>query len=202
MRRADLTAVLVTGGTSLLPAVRSLLLELFGDRVRWERPFDAIALGACCGIVAPILQHDYAIESYSAVRREYEFRPLLRQGTEYPTPRAAARLWAKGTHDGMTRIGIRIFEVSQVARRGLDQVLVDAEGALVDISRVPTDRLHVCLNRENPTFIVADPPVLLARDAQRFLCSFRVDAQRRLLVTVVDRLAGRALLEDHPVVRL
>ncbi len=61
---------------------------------------------------------------------------------------------------------------------------------------------YICLNRDNPTFIVADPPVLLERDAERFLCSFWVDASRRLLVSVEDRLTNKLLFEDHPVVRL
>jgi hypothetical protein len=65
---------------------------------------------------------------------------------------------------------------------------------------------------------LADPPYDQKRDAQRFFCSFHVDAQRRLLVTVVDKfyntpefvrqnpqfshLGGKPLFVDHPVVRL
>ncbi|HNT87735.1 MAG TPA: Hsp70 family protein, partial [Candidatus Hydrogenedentes bacterium] len=39
MRRADVTRVLVTGGTSLAPPVRRLLVEMFGERVFQDRPF-------------------------------------------------------------------------------------------------------------------------------------------------------------------
>ena len=48
----------------------------------------------------------------------------------------------------------------------------------------------------------AEPPVDLDRDEKRFLCSFTVDGQRRLLVTVSDQLNDRELLREHPVVRL
>lgn len=202
VRRADISRVVVTGGSSLLPPIRRSLEDGFGAKIEWENPFDAVVRGACRGLVAPILQHDYAIESYDRERKDYEFRPLFAAGTEYPTRPDAVRLWAKGSYDGMTRIGIRIFEVSRMDRRTLDISLVDEGGALLDASRVASRYHHVCLNRNNPTFIVADPPVDLQRDRQRFLCSFRVDGTRRLLVTVRDGRSGRTLLEDHPVVRL
>ncbi len=202
MRRRDITGVVVTGGTSLIPAVRRCLTETFPGTVSFESPFDAVVRGACRGLVVPLLAHDYAIESFSRARGEFEFKPLVRTGTEYPMRRGAVRFWAKGSYDGMTRIGIKVFEVSQMPRRALEVALVDFTGAFQDASRVSTDFQYICLNRDNPTFIVADPPVQLKRDAERFLCSFWVDAGRRLLVSVEDRLTGRALFEDHPVVRL
>lgn len=202
LRRDAITTVVLTGGTSLVPCIQEMLEESFGERVRPERPFDAVVRGAGRGLVSPILQHDYAIESYNRERGEFEFRPLFARGTEYPTPAGGVKLWARGAHDGMTRIGIQIFEVSTVERRGLEVSLVDEAGALRDESRVRTDREHLCLNRDNPTFILADPPVNLERDARRFLCTFRIDERRRLCVTVDDRLAGRNLLTDRPVVQL
>ncbi len=202
VRRDDVVKVLVTGGTSLVPCVRRLLIDAFDGRAVLGNPFDAVVRGACRGVVVPILQHDYAIESYNAQRRDYEFKPMFSTGTEYPTGPDAVRLWARGSYDGMTRIGLKIFEVSRMKPRRATIDLVDADGVLNDDSHVVTEFGHFCLNRENPTFIVADPPVSLPRDAQRFLCSFQVDGHRRLLVTVLDNLSGKTLLEEHPVVRL
>jgi molecular chaperone DnaK len=202
MRRRDITAVVVTGGTSLIPAVRRYLTGTFPGKVSYESPFDAVVRGACRGYVVPILAHDYAIESFNRTSGEFEFKPLLTTGTEYPTPTGAVRFWAKGSYDGMTRIGIKIFEVSRMPRRTFDVALVDASGAIHDTSRVSTGFHYICLNRDNPTFVVADPPVRLERDARRFLCSFSVDSGRRLLVSVEDRLTNRLLMKEHPVVRL
>ena len=202
VRRDDISRVFVTGGTSLIPGVRRYLQEAFGSRLGIENPFDAVVRGACQGIVVPILQHDYAIESFNRSTRDYEFKPLFRVGTSYPTPANAVRFWARGSYNGMTRIGIKIFEVSQMKRRSLDVSLVDWEGALRDTSQVNTENHYICLNRESLTFIIADPPVDLDRDEKRFLCSFTVDGQRRLLVTVSDQLNDRELLREYPVVRL
>lgn len=189
-----------------MPSVRDLLEKSFAGRVDYQNPFDAVARGACVGVVVPILQHDYSIESYNRERKAFEFKPLFGSGTEYPTAATegdgAKRVWVKGSYDGMTRIGLQIYEVSRLRRRALDVAMVDAEGVLRDDSRVASDFSYICLNRDNPTFIVADPPVNLARDQKRFLCSFAVDGQRCLVVTVLDNLSGKKLLHDHPVVRL
>jgi molecular chaperone DnaK (HSP70) len=203
MRRSDVTRVLVTGGTSLIPVVRRHLEAEFGSLIEYDHPFDSVARGACRGIVFPALQHDYAIESFNPERKQYEFKPLFRIGTEYPTPRAdAVRKWIGGNHSGQTRIGLKVFEVSQVKRRNLEVSIVDAQGALCDTSKVATDCQYVCLNPDNPTFIPVDPPFDKERDRQRFAASFSVDGNRRLLVTATDHLTGKDVLRDHPVVRL
>jgi molecular chaperone DnaK (HSP70) len=208
LRREGLTRVLVTGGTSLVPCVGKLLAEQFDGKVEYQSPFDAVARGGCRGAdgIVPILQHDYAIESYSREKKAYEFAPLFKIGTEFPTPHEneedKVRLWARGSYDGMTRIGIKIFEVSRMKKRGLEVSMVDGQGAIREETRVASEFSHVCLNQGNPTFILADPPVNLQRDGQRFLCSFWVDGHRRLLVTAIDNMTGKPLLRDHPVVRL
>jgi molecular chaperone DnaK len=202
MRRVEITRVLVTGGTSLVPAVRQLLEENFGAAVEYDHPFDCVARGACRGIVDPILQHDYAIESYSRERKSYEFNPLFKIGTEYPTPPEALRFWSNGSCSGQTKIGLKIFEVSRMKRRTLDASIVDAKGALRDDSRVASEFEYICLNPDNPTFIPANPPVNLERDKKRFLCSFSIDGNRRLVVTVLDNISNKTLLKEHPVVRL
>ena len=201
MRRDDLVKVVVTGGTSLVPCVRKYLAETFAGRAVLTNPFDAVVRGACQGIVAPILQHDYAIESYHRDRKEYEFKPLFPIGTEYPTEHPK-KLWLRGAYAGQTRIGLGIFEVSRMKRRQQTGSLFGEDGALKEDTRVQTDHAHICLNPDNPTFVLCDPPANLERDKERFLAAFRVDGNRVLRVTVDDNLTGKPVLNDHPVVRL
>ena len=202
VRRSDVTRVLVTGGTSLVPAARRILDESFHEKVEYDHPFDCVVRGACRGIVSPLLQHDYAIENYNRERQQLEFKPLFRIGTEFPTPPDAIRFWSNGSTDGQTRVGLLVYEVSRMKRRTVGQSMVDAEGRIQTAARVTTDYEHICLNPDNPTFIAADPPINRERDKQRFLCSFEIDGHRRLLVTVTDHLNGRSVLVKHPVVRL
>jgi molecular chaperone DnaK (HSP70) len=202
MRRSDVTRVLVTGGTSLVPAVRRIIEESFHEKVEYDHPFDGVVRGACRGVVAPVLQHDYSIESYNTERRQFEFKPLFKIGTEFPTAPDVVRYWSNGSIDGQTRVGLLIYEVSRMKRRAVEEALVDAEGRIQTAARVNTDYEHICLNPDNPTFIAADPPINRARDKQRFLCTFSIDGHRRLLVTATDNLTGKPVLVKHPVVRL
>jgi molecular chaperone DnaK (HSP70) len=202
LRRADVTRVLVTGGTSLVPAARRILDDLFHGRVEYDQPFDCVVRGACRGVVAPVLQHDYAIESYHREAKRYDFKPLFAIGTDYPTRPDAIRFWCNGSTDGQTRVGLLVYEVSRMKRARVDEAMVDAEGRIRSSPRVTTDYAHLCLNPDNPTFIAVDPPINRERDKQRILCSFEIDGNRRLLVTAVDNLNGKTLLQKHPVVRL
>ena len=202
MRRSDVAAVMVTGGASLAPAVRLLLEQAFPDKVVFDHPFDCVVRGACRGLVMPILQHDYAIESYNRDKRQYEFKELFKIGAEYPTPAQAVRFWCTGSTDGQTRVGLLIYEVSRMQKRRLEEALVDELGRIRQSKNVTTDYEHLCLNPDNPTFIAADPAISRERDKRRFLCSFEIDGNRRLLVTAVDQLTGRTVLVKHPVVRL
>lgn len=202
MRRSEVAAVMATGGCSLAPAVRLLLEQTFGDKVVFDHPFDCVVRGACRGLVMPILQHDYAIESYNREKRQYEFKELFKIGTEYPTPGEVVRYWCNGSADGQTRVGLLIYEVSRMQKRRLEEALVDEQGRIRQCGKVTTDYDHICLNPDNPTFIAADPPINRERDKKRFLCSFEIDGNRRLLVTVVDQIDGKVVMAKHPVVRL
>jgi hypothetical protein len=202
MRRSELTRVVATGGTSLVPAVRKLLGELFDGKIEFDHPFDSVVRGACRGIVAPVLQHDYAIESYHRESQRFEFKPLFKIGTEFPTPPDAVRFWCNGSTEGQTRVGLLIYEVSRMKRRALDQSMVDDAGRIRQAVRVASEYEHICLNPENPSFIAIEPGIRRERDKQRILCSFEVDGNRRLLVTATDTLTGKTLLAKHPVVRL
>ena len=203
LRRSEIAAVMVTGGTSLVPAVRSILGQAFGEKVVFGHPFDCVVRGAACrGEVMPVLQHDYAVESYHGEKKLYEFKELFKIGVEYPTEPDAVRFWCNGSTDGMTRVGLLVYEVSRMQKRRIDEAMVDEQGRIRQSGNVITDYDHLCLNSDNPTFITADPPISRERDRRRFLCSFGIDGNRRLLVTVVDQLNGKTVLAGHPVVRL
>ena len=205
IRRSDIAKVLVTGGTSLVPSVRALLDARFPGRVEYANPFDAVARGACQGLVTPILAHDYAIASYNEKSGQTEFVTLFKTGTEFPTD-YEVRLWATIAFDGQTRLAPLIYEVSQLKRRLQDGILYDEKGnPLPQLAlKIATEFIHQCLNDANRVYIIPKPPVVKARDQKRFRCRFRIDEKRRLLLTVEDHHpeVGREILTDQVVVRL
>lgn len=90
---ADLDAVLLTGGSTLLPGVRELFEKRFGaSRVHYWEPFEAVVKGAAIFgagyYVDQIIHHDYAIRVYSDSAQCTEYELLIKRGTPYPTPEA------------------------------------------------------------------------------------------------------------------
>ncbi len=88
---SDIDAVLLVGGSTLLPGVRDLYEKLFGaQRVHYWEPFEAVVKGAAIYgagyYVDQIIHHDYSIRVYNDQAQRPEYELLVRRGTPYPTP--------------------------------------------------------------------------------------------------------------------
>ncbi|MBI5366731.1 MAG: Hsp70 family protein [Planctomycetes bacterium] len=210
-------SVFLVGGSSLIPCVQQTLRRIFGaERVRLERPLDAVARGAAAFVagveVFDHIQHDYAIRWANPQRAAYEFRTLVTRGTPYPTREPVARMTVKATVEGQTRLGLAIFELAERGRGGggrggpgtaAVELIFDPSGAarLVEVSPAEEEeRAHFWMNERNPTFLAADPPA--RRGEARFEVEFSVDANKQLLVTARELPQGRLVLRDQPVVKL
>ncbi len=207
----DIKAVLMVGGSSQIPSVQRALRRIFGrERVMLNRPLDAIARGAAA-FVAGVdfydhIQHDYAIRHVSREKAGYDYRLLVPRGTPYPTPDPVARLTVKATYDGQTRLGIAIFELSEARRLQPEQrleLVFDPSGSARLRQLTPEEeeqRSRFWMNEGNPTFLQAEPA---AEEGQAcFDVEFRVDENKRLVVTARDIRSERTVLRDFPVVRL
>jgi molecular chaperone DnaK (HSP70) len=203
--------VLMVGGSSLIPSVQRALQRRFGrERVRLNRPLDAVARGAAA-FVAGVdfydhVQHDYAIRSVDFQKGEYDYRRIVRRGTPYPTRQPVARLTLKATHDGQTQLGLAIFELGERRRRSADppvELVFDPTGAARVMEVTPDEeerRSYFWVNEQSPTFLPADPPA--KQGEARFEVEFGIDGNKRLLVTARDLRTGRLTHRDHPVIRL
>jgi len=204
-------AVLLVGGTSMVPSVQRTVQRIFGrDRVMLNRPLDAVARGAAA-FVAGVdfhdhIQHDYAVRFVDPKKNDYDYRPIISRGTPYPTREPLARMTVKASHDGQTELGLAIFELGERRAGGAApamELVFDPAGA-ARITRVSSDdedrRTHFWINEHSPTFLHADPP---ARQGEpRFDVEFGIDGNKRLLVTVRDLKRKQTILRDHPVVKL
>src|SRR5262249_13456580 len=111
-------AVLMVGGSSLIPSVQQTVQRIFGrERVMLKRPLDAVARGAAAFVAAvdfyDQIQHDYAFRYVDPKKGDYEYRPIVARGTAYPTTEPLARMTIKASHDGQTHLGIAIFELGE-----------------------------------------------------------------------------------------
>jgi molecular chaperone DnaK (HSP70) len=204
-------AVLMVGGSSLVPAVQRAVQRMFGrERVLLSRPLDAVARGAAA-FVAGVdfydhIQHDYAIRFVNPRKGDYDYRPLVKRGTPYPTAEPVARLTVKATYDGQPQLGIAIYELGERRAGGADgpvELVFDPSGAARVVSVTPDEedrRTYFWINEQTPTFLVADPP---ARQGEaRFEVEFGIDGNKRLLITARDLATGRVTHRDYPVVKL
>jgi molecular chaperone DnaK (HSP70) len=204
-------AALMVGGSSQIPAVQRALRQFFGrERVKFDRPLDAVARGAAA-FVAGVdffdhIQHDYAIRYINAEKSKYDYRILVKRGTAYPTPDPVARLSVKASYDDQKQLGIAIYELGEQRQRTSGQpveLVFDPSGAariLALSAHEQEKRSLFWMNENNQTFLTADPPA--QRGEARFEVEFLIDENKRLTLTARDLKTGRLTHKDYPVVKL
>lgn len=206
----DVTDVLMTGGSALLPGIYPMLEQRFGrDRVRAWQPMDAVALGACAFAAERVTQadfivHDYAFVTHDPKTHEREYTVIVPRGTRIPTKpdfwrRQLVPTCALGEPERTFRL-----VVCEIGRRngGGPELMWDAGGNLHRLGGEGDDRLVVPLNESDPALGFLEPPHS-PRDRQpRLEITFAVDTDRWLSATVLDLRTRRYLMREEPVVRL
>jgi molecular chaperone DnaK len=206
--QSDIQDVLLVGGSTLLPGVRTLLADEFGpERLRDWLPFEAVAHGACAfgaGYrVQDFIYHDYALRVYNRETQQYEYPILIPKGTPYPTsPNFVERYFAPAQTRGEPQLEFEllIWEIGQ-ASGPQRQIVWRPDGTLQIVDTPNPDQpTMVCLNEANPTLGRLRPPG--EGTAPRLRIAFSVSADRWLCVTVHDLLRQVDLMVQQPVVRL
>ncbi|NLG99014.1 MAG: Hsp70 family protein [Chloroflexi bacterium] len=207
----SIQSVLMVGGSSQIPSVQRTLRQMFGrERVRFNRPLDAVARGAAA-FVAGVdffdhIQHDYAIRYVNPSKGTYDYRTIIKRGTTYPTREPVAKLAIKASYDDQKHLGIAIYELSEQRQRASTQpveLVFDPSGAARITRLTPDDqekRAMFWMNENNQTFLTADPPA--RRGEARFEVEFSIDENKRLTITARDIKTGRLTHKDYPVVKL
>ncbi len=205
--------VLLVGGSSLLPGIFSRFEEHYGrGRVRSFQPFEAVALGAAAlgaGQVraADFVVHDYALVAHDLATGEPRYEVVVPRGTPVPSK---PDVWKKqlvptcplGVPEELFRLVIAELgpDHTEACRVGFDQ-----DGILRRVggtSNAAEARLAVHLNESDPTLGRLDPPHQPGDRAPRLDVSFAVNADRWLVVTVVDLRTNARLLDRKPVVKV
>ncbi|GAA1778521.1 Hsp70 family protein [Luedemannella helvata] len=153
--------VFLVGGTSLIPAVQDVVYMQFPrDRVRIERPLEAVAAGAA-GIAGGYelhdhIQHDYAIRHVNRDTGVYEFESLIPAGTPDPTPTPIGTITIRAVRDGQKNLGLAIYERAHATYRDASadlEVMFDANGgarAVTVTSQQQQERSSLWLNEDSP----------------------------------------------------
>ncbi len=211
VREEEIEAVLLVGGSTLIPSVRTFIEDRFGaDRVLAGNPFAAVARGAAAfgagARVADVLQHDYGVlvarpttwdaGGYIEVPGDDNrcVQVLFAQGEVCPTE-PVVRCYQTGAMGGeQRRFHVSIYEV---ARDGSLSLVINPETGLPEEQREM--RLRP-LNIDDPTICALDPPS--TRAERRVEITYRVDEARWLRIDVRDLRTGEILAQNRAVVQL
>lgn len=199
---ADLDAVLLVGGSTLLPGVRDLFERLFGaHRVHYWEPFEAVVKGAAIFgagyYVDQIIHHDYAIRVFSDHAQRPEYELLIRRGTPYPTPKGfETRYYAVAPRQQL--FSLPVCEVGYAGRLSLGWRR-HSNGNDYWLPEGNEEAECVVTLNEGDAIRLAPPGT---GTQARLRIDFTIDEQRYLCATMHDLLRGRDVRTDDRVVRL
>jgi molecular chaperone DnaK (HSP70) len=204
IRKQDIKEVLMIGGSSLIPSVRRAVGQNFAkEQIKSFSPFDACAKGACYFAIGAkifdFIQHSYGLKHLDEEKGEYAYEVLIPKGTPYPTKEEFVSMFIDGAYEGQEELELLIYELGKEKSLDRDKEIVfDTAGHIR--FEAPVKHTHLWLNERNPTFIRLNPPA--ESGTQRLKVSFKVDANKRLCVTVFDLKTNKFLYENQPVVKL
>lgn len=200
---ADIDAVLLVGGTVKIPAVREWVKQYFNaDKIRSEKPFEAIAQGAlqlAQGIeVQDFLYHSYGIRYWDRRNKSHNWHSIIKAGQAYPMD-APIELVLGASADNQPSIELIIGELG--ADTGSTEVYFDGDRLVTRQVGGQQTTVQPLNDRDGArTIAQLTPPGSPGSD--RVKIQFWVDAQRSLRINVEDLLTEQMLLQNQVVAQL
>lgn len=202
INEGQLDAILLVGGSTLLPGVRELFERLFGaQRVHYWEPFEAVVKGAAvfgAGYsVDQIVHHDYAIKVYNDSQQKPEYERLVERGTGYPTPNPFKTRYYAVT-EGQQLFRLPICEVGYAGRVSLPWNRLNNGNEYWLPTGQEEGECVITLN-EGDALRLAPPG---SGTQARLRIDFTIDANRYLCATIHDLQRQRDLRNEERVVKL
>lgn len=194
--KEDIDAVLMVGGTSLMPAVQETLRLFFTHvPIRAEKPFTAVAEGALLVAqgygVQDYLSHGYGLRQL--VNGVHQYDEIIPMGTAYPTHKPI-EVYLGAAHANQHALELVVGELSSDTVSLVELRMENGQAAFVAAPHAGGARIEA-LNEGDDACVFFDPPA--EPDQDRIIAAFNIDTQRRMLVTVTDLLTNQTLLDNH-----
>jgi molecular chaperone DnaK (HSP70) len=199
----DIDAVLLVGGTVQIPAVKTWIKQYFAEeKIRCDRPFEAIALGAlqlAQGFeLKDFLYHSYGIRYWNRRNNVHSWHPIIKAGQPYPMANPV-EITLGASIENQPSIELIIGELG-VESSGTE---VYFEGdRLVTRSIGGGDTIVKPLNDKEGARTIAQLNPLGNPGSDRIKLQFWVDEQRFLRINVEDLMSEEMLLKRQIVAQL
>ena len=200
---SDIDAVLLVGGTVQIPAVQTWVQQYFDRaKIRCERPFEAIALGALQLVqgveLKDFLYHSYGIRFWDRRQNRHNWHPIIKAGQPYPMS-DPFELVLGASIESQPSIELIVGELG--SETGGTEVYFDGDRLITRSLASGQTQVQPLNDRDGArTIAQLTPPGFPGSD--RIKVFFQVDSQRFLRMTVEDLLTSQTLLDNQPVVEL
>ena len=198
----DINAVLLVGGTSLIPAVQTWVRQYFDPaKISDSQPFTAIAQGALQvtqGLdLKDFLYHSYGIRYWDRRQNAHSWHPIIPAGLPYPM-NAPIELTLGASTEAQPSIELIMGELGNPT--GKTEVFFDGD-RLVTRQLGSQTQVQPLNDRDGSRSIAQlSPPGFPGSD--RIKVQFWVDDQRTLRINVEDLLTQDTLVKDQVVAQL
>ena len=206
--KGDLKTILLIGGCTLIPSVRSFVENYFKmGKVYSHKPFEAIAHGALQITQGMRLQdylfHSYAIRYWDRAAAQWKYQPLFRRGQVYPT-RRPIELLLRATQQEQAEIALTIGELES-RPTGAAEISFEGDRLVMQFGKTAQETfqpLQIDTNGEGMPQAIAELQPLGQPDCDRLKVLFTISDKRELLITAIDLLTQQQLLTDYPMAKL
>ncbi|MBE9080255.1 Hsp70 family protein [Romeria aff. gracilis LEGE 07310] len=200
---SNIDAVLLVGGTAQIPAVQEWIGSYFeSDKIRRDRPFEAIAQGALqlrpTTELQDFLYHSYGVRYWDRRHSRHSWHAIIPQGQAYPMTEPV-ELVLGASSNNQPSIELILGEMGDAATR--TEVYFESDRLIT--RRIEADQAQVQpLNDRDGARTIAQltPPGFPGSDRVRV--QFWIDRDRFLRITVEDILTSATLLRNQAVVQL
>jgi molecular chaperone DnaK (HSP70) len=196
-------AVLLVGGTSLIPSVQSWVGQYFDAvKISSSKPFEAIAQGALQILqgteVKDFLYHSYGIRYWDRRQNAHNWHTLIQTGQPYPMSEPVELILGAST-DGQPNIELIVGELGQES--GGTEIYFDGDRLITRALSSTQGQVQPLNDREGARSIAKLEP-LGYPGSDRIRVLFRVDERRSLRITVEDLLTQEMLATDRIIAQL
>lgn len=196
----DIRKVLLVGGGTRIPLVRRVLDESFGDRVLGDLPEIAAGRGGVEFLsdtpTDDMVHNTYSIQVRDPVTGEYRYPEVVGKYARYPSRGPTARYVVNTFYDGQYELHLRLFRTMRSDESAEAREIVYGDDGKISFIQSGSQEVHEPAMAA-PLILPVNPPGRIGE--RRFLMEFKVDNQKRLVVTVKDLREDKTLWEDRPI---